>query len=830
MGSSKDIKTDFKGLVTAPGLFMRAEASCTEAHNLLFDAPGVVRKRRGFEKLAGNAGGPVWKAFSSRAMGDSVLCHTGTSNGTGLRYGDGSGALSAVSMIGSSSLTRADNNTRMALALCEKNHYVTAAEGVARIQTTFASATQRFAGMPRGLAPQCYEPAGLTPIVAGSNFGDGYARAYRVTWHLKDAEGVEMGGAPTGRAVFRNQSGVTGWVVATTCSFAMRIPLPRELGVIGTALTTSHFYRLWGNVTWNAAGGEQGDDEMYLINEAYLTNTDISNGYASYTDATPDSFLKRQRRLHTNTQNYPSSETGAAQGTVNEDAPPPIADDVAYWQDVAWFANIKYRPRLQVRLLAVGGSGLIANDTVAVTGPTGVTVTLTAKAPSVASTEFTVFTGMATTQMNIEATSMSFVEAFNINAAATLGVRAYYVSVGNMTPGYIYFESLLAEGTPPGITFTPSRVAAFSLMNGASATSSIDSQPNGTAFSKPGRADAVPPVNLFSVGPADSRILRIHPYRDRLLYFTDAGIYQVVGKSFADFRAIPFDLTYRLMVRESVVTCDDRVYAWCFEGIVEISNSGVEVISTPIEPSVIEYLRLIGDTVAGTGVTGGQTGMGLLGFAVAYRHEHRVQFFMPEAYDTANLNGCSDWLSFDTRTRAWSTGGLSKKIGGAYRDNRSCGVVRLSDDLLMLGNWSSGADTFLFKERRTLTSADFSDTFQDGTSAAITSTLIFQYQVPEMDGAAHWQQATVHFEGGEVTWRPVPTACTMTWLLQPDGISDSEALSGNTQQFWRVEPVATVRRGNRLRVRLVHSTAEFLGIIGFTQSVRIGTRFLGRAS
>ncbi|MEG7677105.1 hypothetical protein U2060_15300, partial [Listeria monocytogenes] len=72
-------------------------------------------------------------------------------------------------------------------------------------------------------------------------------------------------------------------------------------------------------------------------------------------------------------------------------------------------------------------------------------------------------------------------------------------------------------------------------------------QSNLLRFSKPLRADAVPPINVLSVGNADSRILRVMPFRDRMLVFTDAGIYQVTGRTFADFSVFPFDLGYRLM-------------------------------------------------------------------------------------------------------------------------------------------------------------------------------------------------------------------------------------------------------------------------------------------
>lgn len=817
----KSLKADFKGLVTAPGLLMRAEASCVEADNLLFDAPGVVRKRRGFSKLTGNAGGPVWSLFASRNLGSKVLAHVGTTSApTQLRVGDGSTALDSILMVGSSNVTRTIAK-RSAMAVSQKNHFVTADEGVARIESSLAASTQRFAGIPRGLGGFW----SAAQLAAGTLLAVDHARAYRITWHLKDTDGVEMGGAPTGRMTIRNSAGLPGYTAATSDAQITSL-LPCELGT-STAIGVDYFYRIWGTRTWNAATS-QGDDECFLIAENTVTATDISNGYVAYLDATPDAFLTRQRALHTNVVNFPASELGAAQGLVNEDAPPPVASALAYWQDVMWYGDIEYRSRLQVRLLVTGGAGLVAGDDVSITDCQGNFVKMTASAAPASPTEFELFSGLATTQLDVEATAQAFVSAFNLEAASQgLTVRAYYVSVGTSVPGTIYIEDYTTAAAFE-VGFICSRPAAFSPSDAGGLNGVRDAQPNAIAFSKPLRADAVPPINVISAGPSDARVLKLHPYRNMLLVFTDYGIYAITGRSYADFSVRPFDLGYKLMVRESVVTCDERVYAWCYEGIVEIDSGGVTVISTPIEPTVADVLLVAGTSPGSGGVAGGQSAFAALGFAVAYRYEHRVLFFYPQANDTGNLNGCCYWLNFDTRTRAWSSGRLTKKIGATYFDNRACGVVRFADDRLTLGNWSTGADTFLFLERRDYAATDFQDTYQDGTTAAVSSSLTLQYQVPEVSGAMHWQQTVLAFDCGDYSWRPVPTALSLAYRVQPSNLTAGVSMSANTLQSWRSETPMDVRRGNRLRLGITHTTAEYFGLVGVEQSVRPGTEFIGR--
>jgi hypothetical protein len=828
VGSRRDISLDFKGMVTAPGILSRADASCTEITNGSVIAPGLIAKRKGFERGLQNTVGNNWKAFTSRLMeGDTLIHQGGPTTGTVLSFGDGfdgSSPLATITMVGTSNLTR-DGGTRMQCALGGNNHYVTADEGVARIDSEFDGATQRFAGMPRGMAPRVYAFAwgGWTPLTTGSFLAVGYARAYRVTWHLKDASGVELGGAPTDRCVVRNQTGTPGYAAGAQ-GVQCRIEIPNELGTNDTLITTDWFWRLWGTRTWNSVGGEQGDDEMYLISENYVTSGQISSGALDYVDNTPDSFLLKQRRLHTNVTNFPRQELGIAQGTLNEDAPPPICNDVAYWNDVMWYANCEWRQRMQVRMLAVPSN----NDTVALTGPDGQTITLTAKTAPAANTEFQIYSTFATTQLNLEATARGMVEVFNALNYDLSGVRAYYVSVGNQIPGVIYFESMDVGSTD--IEFSSSNAAIFTLLESGSALGASDAQPNALAFSKPLRPDAVPPINVINAGPTGSQILRIMPYRDRLLVFTDTGIYQVVGRSYADFSVQPFDLGFRLLVKEGIAVCDERVYAWCYEGIIEITDGGITVVSLPVEPTIQSDILACGSNSGGTYVEA-QSIFESLGFAVAYRQKHQVLFFFPQAQSDANLNGCSYWWIWDTRTRTWGKGAFTKTMASGYLDSRSCGVVRFSDDLLILGSWAptATADWWLFKERSAYTSADYIDDYSDETSDAVTFSMTMQYGVPETDGAVHWQQTTIQLDGFELSWRPVATQLSTVWVGDTLSLISTASVTGNTQPLIRLEVPQLVRRGNRLKLRILNVTQEYFGVVGVTQACRVGARVAQRA-
>jgi hypothetical protein len=335
------------------------------------------------------------------------------------------------------------------------------------------------------------------------------------------------------------------------------------------------------------------------------------------------------------------------------------------------------------------------------------------------------------------------------------------------------------------------------------------------------RGDAVAVVNTLDVGGTQNTILQLVPYRDFLLVFTNTGIYAVTGSSWADFNVAPFDLTFRLAGRELAVVADDRVYAWCREGIVEIDEGGCRVISTPIEPT-LERIMLQG--IAGFGTQ--QQWLDSLagyGFAVGYRLKHRVMFFFQANYLYA-AQGCLDALVFDTRTRAWSTLNFAEPASGIDNAFKTCGVPRFSDDLLVMG-WLNpgGGDGWAFVERNSYSNTDYQDTDATGVSAPVTLTATTQYQVPDAGGAVHWQGTVVHLDFGEFSGRARPASFELTYGTDwTSGVAVSASVAGD---LVRLEPPTAVRRGNRLVLSIQHALATACGFIGISQMCRVGSNF-----
>ena len=819
---------DFKGLVTAPGRLARAEASCIDTKNVVFDTPGAARKRRGWRRLLGNTAGLPWKAFSSSAWGANCLLSRGLNSGSvSLAFGDG-GLFASISLPDGGSVVGTPSQRVMG-AQSLRSFYLAAQAAPVRCEPDMAvSDKAKYAGMPRGLPISISTGAGLA--LAGSLLPDGYARAYRVTWHRFDGDGVLLSGPPTARWVVRNQSGTTNWAAGTPKDTVIAVRIPAEWGTDSTSLTTEYFWRLWGTRTFNSVGNEEGDDEMYLLSEAQLSGAEIVAGVtAGFTDSTPDDFLTRQLALNTNSINFESGDIGVVNGLANADEPPPVAYEVASWANVTWWADVRYRPSSILYFLSTGSpSGLQDNDTITV--QIGTTpLTLRAKTVPTLATDFKLYSAVyATVQQNLEATALAFADILNRQASlGPIGIRAYTVGLPTSLSAVVYLEASRIDTSGIGLQMVSSRATWYRLDNALSGrgiyagNGAGGEARNALCYSKPQRADAVPYVNRINVGPNNARILRVQPYRDRMFVFTDQGIYVVTGRNFASFAIAPLALELTLLAREAVCVCDDAVYAWCTQGIVRISGAGWEIVSTPIEPTLQDIVKFAVDGALSPLVPS-------LAFAVADTAQHRVLFWYPEPEITpSGVHGCAFALCFDTRTSAWSQYRVDGKNTDNQLDMRAHGCVRFSDKRVLLTSQRNLNDSegYLYEERLDYAATDFTDDYSSGTSGAILSSLTLAYQIPDVGGAQHWLQTVLQFDAGEFSWRSLPTSVSLIWKTET--LLTNSITVTPSKRVMRVEPGRNARRSNSITVQVLHQSSEYFGLVGVQQRYEPGSIFAG---
>lgn len=783
---------DFGGLVTAPGLLARNPASCVAVSNFRFPAPGIMRKRHGFALSANTAGvNEVFLSLMSLpALGANYYALGGGAGAPALYQGGGSGAWSAIADVGGSVYANAFTEGRAA-SLGGRNYV--ASRGVRRIDPT----GYRAAGMPRGLPPFTYS---MNPAVynvlngAGGFLPDGSNVAYRVTYHFKSGD-TELGGAPTSRLVIRNIAGTSGYVGATTQQVRLRIPVPYELDSATTLAPSTFFWRLWRSAV---SAVDTAGDEMYQVAEAFFSAADIAAGYAVFTDLTPDAFLQGSARLNTNGSNFPPLEAGLANGQTNADEPPPLCRDMCVFANCMWYVSSFTRAATTIKLLS---PAFAAGNTVTINGQACTAVAGVPVNPG----DFTIVGGLGSLSLNIEATARNLVDAYN-RTAARATVQAHYISQGTQSPGLIFLEatnnlgSFAVQSAAAGALFQPNITTAQTI------TATLPT--NTLRFSKPGRPDAVPSINSIDIGPSGATVYRIFPFRERLLVFSSAGLYQVDGTNLSNFTVSLVDSTARLFQRESVAASEDAVFAWCFNGIVQITDGGTRVISDVIEPLVQGIFAQI--TAASPGNT-----IYTDGFSVASKREHVVYFFYNT---TAAFGNASTWLEYDTRERKWSTGATTDGTG------RASGTVQESTGavILSLGSGTPFAPSGvakIFFERNSLLATDFQDDSALGVAAPIASSATFQLQLPDPDGRQHWQQLLLQFENGEASWLTRPTGVALSWYTDAAGIVGAASFSVSGPLL-RVETPALARRATRQQVVLSHSLAENCGLLVLNQSMR----------
>lgn len=783
---------DFGGLVTAPGLMARNPASCIDVQNFRFPQRGVMRKRPGFARQTGTAGvNEVFTSLMSSAqLGDQMLAMGG---GVGVRTIYKGGAASWSALTDPDASSTGTDAPRARVGVLGGNHYVNG-PGLRRL--TGSSGPHYAAGMPRGLEPWTYSMNPAVYAVLGGAAGflaDGASAAYRVTWHVKSG-GTELSGPPTGRLTIRNITGTSGYVAATARNVTLRIPVPYGLDSTTQLLTTSHYWRLWRSRVAPTAA-DVPDDDMYLVAENFLSSTDITNGYAVVTDATPDVFMLAQPPLNTNSLNY--QEAGLDNGqTFADDPPPSTVQDFAVFADCMWFTMSYERAFLLLNLISASfapGNTIVIN---------GTTLTAVAGVP-VNPGDFTIITTLASLSLNIEATARNIVDAFN-RTSGRAAVAAFHTAVGTNAPGYIALESTTSTG---GFTVQSATAGALFRPNITTARNTNPAGAGNTlAFSKPSRPDAVPVANRLTVGPSDATILRVVPFRERLLVFTTVGLYQIDGRYFGDFVVSLTDASLQLLQMDAVAVLEDRCYAWCRSGIAEITDGGTSIVSAEIDPTIRDIFQKTHDPVEN---------FDLSAFVVTDTASHLVYFFYANTLDAAARNN-TKWLEYDVRERKWSAGAFTNGIGVA------CGVEIVASGVTALANGSAnvsaptGVARFFQSRSAYAGTTVYQDDNAAGTPSAVAAFAKFQLQSPDPDSRWHWQQLLVHFEDNEFTFFPRPTAFKLRWASDIASLADVSFVP--TAAIFRCETPTAARRATRQQVVLTHDTNEPCGLIALNQS------------
>lgn len=534
----------YNPLTVAPGALSLAE-------NCVIRRENVIEPRRGF--------GPTYSFatdYRDFTFFDGEILGR---RSTDFSYYDGS--IKTITPSGGSS-PPAGFRTRFVEAY--SNLYVTTGNGPFSLSSLTSGV--RYLGAPRSLDFDYTLTSGASGFLAT---GDQCAYRHLIK-RIDDNDNVFFG-YPSQRLWVTNSSGGAENVILTI-TLADDVVAGDVLQVYRTASAT-------GTAT------DTSGDECGLVYEFTLTSTEISAGTVTFTDTITDTLIGAN--LYTN-----PSEEGIGQANAR---PPVCADMALYKSNFMFYANTSSLHRLTFAL--VGTTGLTGNTLDIGMAPGALTYNFGAAENVGTRTVAVGATGV--TAVDIDTTARSLVRVINQNSGNT-DIYAYYLSGPEDLPGQILLEArsstnnntisvVASNSTIAPMTFPESPVGS----SNDAMSSTKDIRKNALFYSKAQQPEAVPLLNYLPVGPANSQILRIAPLRDSLIIISEAGVYRLTGEDPASFTVVSLDDTVRIKAVESVQVLANQVYALSNQGVIRISENGVEVISREIE---IEMTKLLSRT------------------------------------------------------------------------------------------------------------------------------------------------------------------------------------------------------------------------------------------
>lgn len=777
-----------KGLYTYPNTLSEIpEGALSVADNVVIDRNGVIEPRRGFVQYGDTFTLGTDRAKQLLTYKNRILRHYSNI----LDFDNGSGTFTPFS----GSYTETESGLRIKSVEANGNLYFTTSTGIKRISAENASDFSASPGYIRNAGgPAALDVIGSVLYTTAGFFTAESKVAYRVTWAFKDANGNLVEGSPSSRLVLTNYS--TSASGTTSLTFA----IPSSI----STTDTQFFYRIYRTQVITAdpptitLDDIDPGDEMNLVIEDFPTSGQLVSRSVTLEDITPEDFRAGGSLLYTNPQ--------SGEGILQSNTPPPLAKDIALYQNTVFYANTQTAQSLNLSLLGVtnlvngvstltitqgvttntytfvglpeiteltfgakgtitdGGyflinsasnlrkyfvwfdktgstatpSGLDTSDRLgircdisssginnathvaevvvaalnsvidftasnvagvvtvttadngntddALNGATpvggifAINVTQQGDGEDQANLEV-LLSGLTSPSQAIDETARSLVNIINNNPLEV--VDAFYLSGPDDVPGLILLQarnistgafSLTANNNATGSSFNP-----ILPTSGTSVSSTNEVEPNALYYSKFQQPEAVPIVNKFSVGPKDKAILRILPLRNGLFVLKEDGIYRVSGQA-GSFTLDPFDNTAILLSPDSAVTLNNQIYCLSTQGIITVSDTGVSVISRPIEGTLDR-------------ITSSNYSYKYNTFGVSYESDRAYLIWTVSEPGDTQPTQC---FRFNTFTTSWTRFPIAK----------TCGIVKFDDDKLYLG---AADENFIEKERKDFLRTDFAD-------------------------------------------------------------------------------------------------------------------------
>jgi hypothetical protein len=290
-------------------------------------------------------------------------------------------------------------------------------------------------------------------------------------------------------------------------------------------------------------------------------------------------------------------------------------------------------------------------------------------------------------------------------------------------------------------------------------------KPNRIYFSKYQQPEAVPIVNFIDIGPKDKAILRILALRDNLFIFKEEGIYRLSGTVAPIFTVALFDSSVILLAPDSAVVLNNQIYCLSTQGVARITDTGVGVISRPIEDKIQKVIIQ-------------NSSYKTASFGVSYETDRAYLLWVPFERNDTEATLCFRFNSF---TQAWTE----------WVKSDVCGLVKSSDDKLYLG----AASNIIEQERKDLERTDYAD-YQFDLNIAANSVI----------GTTVILSSNVGIEPGDIIVQTqYVTIATYNRLLSK---LDADITIGDDDYFASLEMVAGDNLSNKIQALVAKLNAD----------------------
>lgn len=224
-------------------------------------------------------------------------------------------------------------------------------------------------------------------------------------------------------------------------------------------------------------------------------------------------------------------------------------------------------------------------------------------------------------------------------------------------------------------------------------SSNNDENQNRVYISKNSQVEAVPVYRFFNIGSANFPIQRVIALRDGIFFFKQDGIYRISGETFESFTVTLLDNTVVLKVPESAVAFNNQVFCFTTQGICAVTDTGVKIMSVPIET---ELLELASDQF---------TQFASASFGVAYESARLYMFFtITQESDTFATQA----FIYNSLTDSWTQ----------WIMDRTCGIVNTAVNKLFMAQGDTGQ---VLIERKNYTIRDYADEQYNVTITSVDS-------------------------------------------------------------------------------------------------------------